>query len=191
MKFHKLRPKFNKKIPQCYQNLIQKCWSQEPLERPTFDEILATLKTDSNFITDQVNKEEFWNYIELINKSEKSFNTTKRIQQLDNIINSQLQFFPHKYNYIFNNKYSTHIIPVFFNSFAFDFSNFERHEKLGEGSFGKVYKIVNKKTGVIYAAKELFQNYDDFKSEELRSLIRTVEIFIIVKISFNFKFYWF
>ena len=59
IKINKLRSKFNKVIPLCYKNLIEKCWSQKSQERPSFDEILNILITDSNFINDQVNKEEF------------------------------------------------------------------------------------------------------------------------------------
>ena len=36
-----IRPIFETKIPSCYQNLIEKCWSQNPKERPTFDEIMS------------------------------------------------------------------------------------------------------------------------------------------------------
>lgn len=33
------RPTFDCKIHLCYQNLIERCWSQNPKERPTFDGI--------------------------------------------------------------------------------------------------------------------------------------------------------
>lgn len=33
-------------MPQNYWELIQKCWEQEPSERPSFDEIVEILKSD-------------------------------------------------------------------------------------------------------------------------------------------------
>lgn len=40
------RPVRPKSIPDCYWELIQKCWKQNPDERPTFDEITEMLKDD-------------------------------------------------------------------------------------------------------------------------------------------------
>lgn len=42
-----------------YQDFIEECWSQDPDERPTSDEIVYLLKNDSRFITDLVNGDEF------------------------------------------------------------------------------------------------------------------------------------
>ncbi|CAI2200226.1 725_t:CDS:1, partial [Funneliformis geosporum] len=33
------RPKIIKNIPQCYVNLMKKCWDMDPLKRPTASEI--------------------------------------------------------------------------------------------------------------------------------------------------------
>lgn len=41
-----LRPKKSPLIPDCYWDLIQKCWSQDPNERPTFAEITKILSDD-------------------------------------------------------------------------------------------------------------------------------------------------
>ena len=52
------RPKFNERIPKCYQQLIEKCWSQDPTLRPTFDEIVSELKMNND-----IDKAEFKKYI--------------------------------------------------------------------------------------------------------------------------------
>ena len=76
--------------------------------------------------------------------------------------------------------YSTQITPVLLTEFSFDFSNFEKHEKIGEGSFGKAFKIVNKETGLTYVAKESLRIFTEFDIYTLKNLRR--EIFILSSI---------
>lgn len=61
------RPQFDKSVPQPYQNLFARCWSESIEERPTFSEILELLKTDPSFITENVDQEEFNKYVDLLN----------------------------------------------------------------------------------------------------------------------------
>ncbi|KAK8854132.1 hypothetical protein M9Y10_016686 [Tritrichomonas musculus] len=58
------RPKFNKSIQDCYKNLIEICWSHDPSERPSFEEIVDYIKNDPQFITPDVDKKEFMEYVE-------------------------------------------------------------------------------------------------------------------------------
>ena len=58
--------KFKKEINETYKDLIERCWNQEAEKRPTFDEILIELKTNPLFITNEINKEEYFNYIKNI-----------------------------------------------------------------------------------------------------------------------------
>lgn len=46
------RPVKTQNIPDHYWNLIQKCWAQEPLERPSFEEIVEILKSDKFAISE-------------------------------------------------------------------------------------------------------------------------------------------
>lgn len=48
------RPKLKKCIPDGYIKLIEKCWSDDPYERPTFEDIVYNLKVNSDFITKEV-----------------------------------------------------------------------------------------------------------------------------------------
>lgn len=61
------RPELSKDIPICYQNLIKKCWSQEPSQRPTFKEILALFETDK--FVKNVDRELFFKYVNSIKNS--------------------------------------------------------------------------------------------------------------------------
>ncbi|KAK8854434.1 hypothetical protein M9Y10_016996 [Tritrichomonas musculus] len=64
------RPKLTTPILDCYRNLIERCWSQDPNKRPSFDEIVTELKTNRDFITDSVNEEDFINYVQYIDESQ-------------------------------------------------------------------------------------------------------------------------
>lgn len=59
-------PPFDQSTPQAYRKLIEHCWNQNPEERPTFDEIVKLLRTDPGFITNNVKKEEYINYIRFL-----------------------------------------------------------------------------------------------------------------------------
>ncbi|KAK8838935.1 hypothetical protein M9Y10_032394 [Tritrichomonas musculus] len=67
------RPFIPEKVPSAYKKLIEKCWSQNPKDRPSFDEIKETVKTDNGFITEKVDNTEFQQFVEFIDKYETSF----------------------------------------------------------------------------------------------------------------------
>lgn len=59
-------PNLDESIPEAFRDLIQRCWSLDPEERPTFNEIVRLLRTDPDFIFDGVDKEEFFDYVKLL-----------------------------------------------------------------------------------------------------------------------------
>lgn len=77
-----VRPEFTFKIDDCYRELIEKCWSQNPKDRPTFDEIVNELKTNEDFITDIVDRDEFQDYIELLDSLGNSFDKSKKFEKI-------------------------------------------------------------------------------------------------------------
>ena len=68
------RPDKIENIPENYQELIQKCWKQDPNERPTFDEIVEILKND-NFALEEfgmkTDMDELHRYQEKIDESKQ------------------------------------------------------------------------------------------------------------------------
>lgn len=55
-----------------------KCWTEDPKERPSFDRILYELETDSHFITPNVDKNEYLDYISLVKDTSKYSNLQKK-----------------------------------------------------------------------------------------------------------------
>ncbi|KAK8839065.1 hypothetical protein M9Y10_032532 [Tritrichomonas musculus] len=67
------RPDLTDDIPLAFQDLISQCWSDNPEERPSFDEIVYQLKTNKDFITDSINEDEFYDYVDFIDNYKATF----------------------------------------------------------------------------------------------------------------------
>ena len=147
------KPLIDESVPEHYQNLIQKCWSQEPTDRPTFDEIVEELETNPDFITEDVNEEEYRKYIEYIKDPIKFPYSSEDIVSIEQMHNN-----------------------LFVNVKKADLNQFERQDRIGKGSFGKVYKVLNKKTGEIQACKISILPIDSCNDDLLRSMERELDI---------------
>lgn len=79
------RPEFKCQISESYRQLIEKCWLDNPVERPNFDSILTQLKNDPGFITKNVNKDEFFDYVEFIDQFHSSRDKNQRIYSFEEI----------------------------------------------------------------------------------------------------------
>lgn len=75
------RPIMTDNIPLCYRKLIEKCWSKEQDDRPTFEEIVYLLKMDPSYITSKVNKENYQKYIHFIDEQTNLYNKPLKIQE--------------------------------------------------------------------------------------------------------------
>lgn len=80
-----IRPEFKVEIPDCYRQLIENCWATDPNQRPTFDEIVYILKSPA-FLTKNIDKEEFFKYVNDISKYKSSYDKNKKIIRIDKIM---------------------------------------------------------------------------------------------------------
>ncbi|KAK8880747.1 hypothetical protein M9Y10_003434 [Tritrichomonas musculus] len=76
------RPEFKFPVPDCNYQLITRFWAQDPDERPTFDEIVEELKTNDEFITDSVDKDEFLDFVDLIDNYKTTFDPSKKFKKI-------------------------------------------------------------------------------------------------------------
>lgn len=60
---HGKHPLIPHEISDSYRNLIEFCWDQNPDKRPKFIDIVNALKNDREFITSDINKDSFLNYV--------------------------------------------------------------------------------------------------------------------------------
>lgn len=68
------RPKFTKHFTKKMKNLLSKCWSDEPSERPTFGEIFDHLSNDLTYLKETVDEEEIHNYLKMLSSTKKNQN---------------------------------------------------------------------------------------------------------------------
>ena len=81
-----IRPDLDQPMPESYKNLIEKCWSQDPSIRPSFDEIVKELKSDSGFITDLVDEGQYQDYVDYIDEYKVTFDKEKKILSFDEFV---------------------------------------------------------------------------------------------------------
>lgn len=160
------RPHIDSSIDDCYRELIERCWADDPKKRPTFDEIVNLLKTDERFILDTVDKVEFEDYCDYISESliPYKFKDFKKVH-----INFQKNTEPKQ-------------LTIDENIKEINLSLYEKIIKVGEGAFGSVYKIREKNTKKIYAAKILKYELESYEDNMLINLSR--EINIISKLNY-------
>lgn len=87
------RPIINNFVPDSYKDLIESCWSSNPEDRPSFDEIVEKLRNDSGFITPEVDKDDFYDFIEYIDQYPTTFNSEKNVVSIDEFVKRKSQTF--------------------------------------------------------------------------------------------------
>ena len=68
------RPIIDSSVSEPYRKLIERCWAQNPEERPTFNEIVTLLEEDEGFITSTVDRGEYINYIDYVKMAQTEGN---------------------------------------------------------------------------------------------------------------------
>lgn len=76
------RPEFKYPVPECFRSLVTRCWSQNPSERPTFDDIAFELRNNESFVSECVNKDEFFDYVDMIDSLDHSFDSYKKFDKI-------------------------------------------------------------------------------------------------------------
>ena len=168
----KERPNFKIPIAKAYRNLIERCWSQNPEERPTFEEIQK--KSNPEFITDEIFKELFLKYVKFINEFHVEFNSSNRINQFDEATSSKLHTFKEVDSYPdLLDMFSTETNDL---SFFIKLDGFEK-TKYKSSYFYEITKLYNADTNKEYAMKSLNGNFEYYTKSEVKNYIREIKIF--------------
>ncbi|KAK8895588.1 hypothetical protein M9Y10_024058 [Tritrichomonas musculus] len=131
-------------IPKIYRDLIEACWSQNPDDRPTFSEIVDMIKNNDEFITENVDVDEFLNYIDYINdyiNEEKS---------VDVVLQPKFDEFSFNYN----------------QEDALNLEEYEIIEQIDSSDTYKTYKIYSLKDRKNYSARTYLFSIRNFTKKE-------------------------
>ena len=140
------RSEFNVIIPKIYRDLIERCWSPDPNDRPTFEEIANDLKTNHCYLTADIDKENFYEFVKYINEYPAKFDLLKKVKFFDDILNSKLHtFLDIAPNFPLKNMYQIEVNDLSFNTKYLDLDNLEISTLIATSSFYKVKKTVDKK----------------------------------------------
>lgn len=133
-----IRPKFDPSISRsCICDLIKKCWS-EAESRPKLNEILDELKNNPDFITDSIDKDEYFNYIKYVdsNAAEPLLIDNEDDEEEVEGLNDDK--------------------PLFISDVkTLNLCKYEKREQIGSGGFGEVFKIVDKHTGHFFCSQSI------------------------------------
>ena len=80
------RPEIPPDVPNVYREMIERCWSQQPENRPSFDEIVEDLKTNPDFMTNSIDESEFYDYVDYIKSAVSSFDKSQQMFHFDDFI---------------------------------------------------------------------------------------------------------
>lgn len=79
------RPTIDDDVPIAFKDLIEKCWSQLPEDRPSFSSIVEDLK-NPEFITELVDESTFWDYVDFIENSQATFDISNRLAHFEEFV---------------------------------------------------------------------------------------------------------
>ena len=172
---YRIAADFREPILDCYRELIEKCWSHEPKDRPTFDEIVNILRTDQRFITETIDITEYHNYIKYIDETQSAFGYHPHNHKVKDFLKINFQSF-NKTNIFLqlNESKNTKILSIDLK--CIDLNKFEKLNQIGQGGFGTVYKVISKNTGKKYAAKISMSNLDQCNDDTIKDLEREINI---------------
>ena len=157
----KERPEFNDLVPDYFKDLIERCWSDDPSQRPSFESIANELRNYQNFEFEGFDKKAFQTYIDYIENGipPTILSDTYEEESWLETYGSSCDEEAENIKNIKNELQSLNIPEI-------DLSKFEKLNILGSGGYAQVYLIVDIETKQKYAAKELIKgNSDDFLHE--------------------------
>ncbi|KAK8839971.1 hypothetical protein M9Y10_031688 [Tritrichomonas musculus] len=165
------RPVFKYNIDQCYKNLIESCWSKDPQERPSFDEIINILLSNEEF-TVNVNMDEFNDYRELILNEQILIDDTKITTRpeptfKETIIQNATEKIDEEAINTFTRVKEEQLSTSLINEYFLDLENYEPKKLLFRTEFSNFYEIVDKNTKKVYSAIISNINMNQFTEDEM------------------------
>ena len=153
------RPQIPETICESYRNLIERCWSQKPELRPTFETIVDELRTNPSFITQDVDEDEYRKYIKYIDETPNSFDPLKKLSYVEHSMKrTDIKFKERNLKINLGNIYKTELNGIQVEYDFIDIKKYKKEKLLNFNRKNKIYKISDKQTGKFYQAVKRCQN---------------------------------
>lgn len=156
------RPKIPDSVPKQYCDLITQCWSQKPSQRPTFQQIVDRLKSDEFLSDKEIDKERFQDYVDYVKDYKYTLTKSKFIRPITEADKKKKKKEEEDENE--NEKIKQNV-----NVLILNLTDYIKETFLGKGRYGEVYKITQKDTGKVFAAKISFQKVSSKISQAILS----------------------
>ena len=115
---------------------------------------MTLLKTDENFISKSIKKDEFFDYVNNIDKLQTNFKSEQVIKVID-------------FNSIYTSENEANFVGL---------ANYQKKREVSNDDYSTKYEIVDKKAGKIYSAKESNIEINNVTKEESSYLSKEVSI---------------
>lgn len=156
------RPKLPNIVPEKMRQLIEKCWSQDPKDRPSFEEIFRQLSSDFSYIDEDIDEDEINDYLEILEEARK----TEAKETQNSKIEATVPSNPSPITPKLRKSENIHI-KSFSNSIV-DMSTLSiKEERISVDSFGETHEAVirDAKTGHKKKCAVCFLTISDFYTE--------------------------
>lgn len=163
-----IQPKFDYPIPYCYRRLIENCWDNDYTNRPGFSEIVKILETDRNFITSNVDENEYLDYIALVKENQQNWNITINNNKIIKT-NKEIE----------KSSFTMKIIKdeedIIDNKYFLNLEKYERKDIIGKSDLSKLYKFKNVETDQIFIGQMSMNKINKILKTEIDSLVIELE----------------
>lgn len=113
-----VRPEFTSSVTEKMKDLLTRCWSAEPCQRPPFSEIFNLLSNDFSYISEEVNEEEIKEYIDKLKKSRKEAEPSPN---KTNFPNDQISIQKVSYSKFYIEPYKVKLVEHLFDHYYYNF----------------------------------------------------------------------
>lgn len=132
------RPKITSNVTEKMKQLLERCWSGNPNDRPSFKEVFELLSSDLTYINDPIDKQEVDKYVNMLKEARKI--EKKKRKESSSKHKKERSKSKDKDKKKSEEENSSNNVKL--SSLIIDTTDIEKKRKIGRGGYGDVYEVV-------------------------------------------------